>query len=111
MKIPLVVDLFRRAEEGHVDLDAPVVVTEQQINDAGGFGNVTHLRPGDRITLREAARLVLTLSDNTAAAVLMDRMGTIRPHAGPSQFEPGLGRVIGRVDLDIARRDQVQRAA
>ena len=93
MKIPLVVDLFRRAEEGHVDLDAPVVVTEQQINDAGGFGNVTHLRPGDRITLREAARLVLTLSDNTAAAVLMDRMGTIVQE----------GSVLNMLDLPITK--------
>lgn len=70
MKIPIVMDLYKAAELGGVDLDKQVTVTAEAVSNDGVYGNTNQLKPGDKITLREAAKSALTESDNTAAYVV-----------------------------------------
>jgi beta-lactamase class A len=70
MKIPIVMDLYKAAELGKVDLDKQVTVTEEAVSSDGVYGNTNRLKPGDTITLRQAAKIALTESDNTAAYVV-----------------------------------------
>ncbi len=67
MKIPIVMDLYKAAEMGKVDLDKQVTVPQEAVSNDGVYGNTEQLKPGDQITLREAAKIALTESDNTAA--------------------------------------------
>lgn len=81
MKIPLVMDLYRASEDGKINLDQKVTITKEYISDDPEFGNTDNLKAGDKITLRELAKLALTKSDNTAALAIHD--------ATKSSFESG----------------------
>jgi len=76
MKTPIVMDLYKLAELGMINLDQPVTVTQDEISTDPEFGNTTGLKPGDKITLRHAAEITLHNSDNTAFAVIGN---SIRP--------------------------------
>lgn len=67
MKIPIVMDLYKAAEMGKINLDQEVTVVQPQTGDDPDYGNTAKLVPGQKINLREAAKIALTESDNTAA--------------------------------------------
>lgn len=69
MKIPIVMDLYKAAELGKVDLDKTVTIPQEAVSNDGVYGNTQGLKPGDQITLRQAAKQALINSDNTAAYV------------------------------------------
>lgn len=76
MKIPLVMDLYKAAELGRVDLNQQVEVKQNQLDR--GYGELWKRGAGTKLTLREAAAMTLTYSDNTAAHVIQDNMvGTL----------------------------------
>ena len=70
IKVPLVMNLFKAAELGKVNLDSKVTITDQQLD--GAYGDLWKKGAGTEITLREAAKLALTESDNTAAHIVFD---------------------------------------
>jgi beta-lactamase class A len=76
MKTPIAMDLYKMAEQGKLNLDEKVTVKQSQISTDPEFGNTTGLHAGDQITLRHAVEIMLHNSDNTAFAVIGDR---IRP--------------------------------
>ncbi len=72
-KLPIAIELMRRADLGQFDLgerfdtaDAPRV---------GGAGVLDFLDPATRLTLGELCTLMLIVSDNTAANVILDLVG------------------------------------
>jgi beta-lactamase class A len=68
MKIPIVMDLYKAAEQKKVSLDKVVTIPTDVINsDDKQYGNIKNYKPGDKITLRQAADTALSESDNTAA--------------------------------------------
>jgi beta-lactamase class A len=74
IKLFILHELFRQAEAGQLRLDEEVVMEKRDI--VPGSGVIKDLTPGLRLTLRDAATLMVTVSDNTATNLLIDRLGT-----------------------------------
>lgn len=70
IKVPLVMNLYKASELQRVSLDKSVTITQQQLDDS--YGDLWKKGAGTSITLREAAKLALTQSDNTATHVIFD---------------------------------------
>ncbi len=63
-KIPLLVFLYALAEQGRIDLDARVSLSESDV--VPGSGVLKELAPGLRPTVRDLAKLMIVVSDNLA---------------------------------------------
>lgn len=74
IKLPLVMALYADAAEGRLSLDERVPVGTR----AGGSGVLGWLPSVERLSLRELAALTVSVSDNTAANALIDRLGVER---------------------------------
>ena len=72
IKVPILVTLFTLAEQGMIGLDDPLTVL--RIDKVGGAGQLQFLHDGAQITVRDAAWLMTTISDNTATNLLLDRI-------------------------------------
>ena len=71
IKIPVLIELFRKARAERVDLDG--VVTVYEGDKARGSGVLKELGDGTvSITLRDIATLMIIVSDNTAMNLLID---------------------------------------
>lgn len=68
IKLPLVMNLYRAAELGRVDLNKTVIIAEDDLDD--GFGTLWQRGAGTKITLKHAAELALKDSDNTAMRII-----------------------------------------
>lgn len=68
-KVPIAMDAYRMAELGELDLDQPVELIEDDLDDE--YGTLYQEGVGYEITPREAARLMLVESDNTAFRLLI----------------------------------------
>jgi beta-lactamase class A len=72
IKVPILVTLFALVEQGMIGLDDPLTVL--RIDKVGGAGQLQFLHDGAQITVRDAAWLMTTISDNTATNLLLDRI-------------------------------------
>jgi beta-lactamase class A len=78
IKVPLTMNLYKAAELGKVDLDTPVTITSSELDN--GYGNLWQKGAGTQITLRQAAKLALSQSDDTAAHAIFDNtQGLLTP--------------------------------
>lgn len=73
MKLPLLLEVYRRFQEGLEDPETPVTLRPEDV--VGGAGILLELHPGLSLTLRDLARLMIVVSDNTASNMLLDRVG------------------------------------
>ncbi len=73
IKLPILGELFRQALDGVVSLDSEVVLRQPDIVD--GAGVLLEMHPGISLTLRDLARLMIVVSDNTASNMLIDLLG------------------------------------
>jgi beta-lactamase class A len=85
MKVPVMIELFRQARNGILSLDEPLTIRNEfhSIVD----GSPYHLSEGDdsdtevyaavgkTLTLRQLCELMITVSSNFAANLLIDRLG------------------------------------
>jgi beta-lactamase class A len=96
IKVFVLRELHRQAEAGLVDLDRDQVELRQS-DIAAGSGVIKDLTPGLRLSLRDAATLMVTVSDNTATNLLVERLGTRAINQGArSAGYPG-SRCSGRI--------------
>lgn len=74
IKVPVLLEFYRQAEEGILDpSDARALREEDKV---GGSGVLQHLTAGSTVlTLEDYARLMINLSDNTATNVVIDLVG------------------------------------
>ncbi len=72
IKVPVLVTVFDLVEKKQLSLDDPLTVL--RIDQVPGSGQLQFLHPGIAITVRDAAWLMITLSDNTATNLLLDRI-------------------------------------
>jgi len=82
MKIPIVMDLYKAVEQGKITLDKKVFVPQNTAAASGTdeqYGNQKNLKPGDQISLREAAKIALVESDNTAAFTIFEATKDLLP--------------------------------
>ncbi|MGI9076596.1 MAG: serine hydrolase [Gemmatimonadaceae bacterium] len=72
IKVPVLVTVFDLVEKGQLSLDDQLTVLK--IDLVPGSGILQFLHPGMIITVRDAAWLMTTISDNTATNLLLDRI-------------------------------------
>ncbi|HEX7963062.1 MAG TPA: serine hydrolase [Candidatus Saccharimonadales bacterium] len=89
IKVPLVMNLYKAAELGRVNLNQKVTVTSSELDDA--FGDLYKRGPGFQLTLRQAAQYALEQSDNTATHVIFDHMQGVLSYEEQS---------LARLDID-----------
>jgi beta-lactamase class A len=72
IKLAILYELFRQADEGRVALDTPSPLDRSHV--VGGTG-ILHALGTPGLTLRDHAVLMMSISDNTATNVLIERVG------------------------------------
>jgi beta-lactamase class A len=72
IKVAILVTVFDLVEKGRLALDDRLTVLK--IDQVPGSGILQHMTPGLTITVRDAAFLMSTISDNTATNLLLDRI-------------------------------------
>src|SRR5438046_10293777 len=73
IKIPVLVELFRQVDAGHLNLDKRIVL--QTEHKRFGTGVLSTLDDGSSLTLRDAAMLMIIQSDNSATDLCFDAVG------------------------------------
>lgn len=76
IKVPILVTLYDLVEKKSISLDDPIRVL--RIDKVPGSGILQHLHDGLEITVRDAAWLMGTISDNTATNLLLDKVAMRR---------------------------------
>jgi beta-lactamase class A len=76
IKVPILVTLYDLVGKGMIGLDDPITVLK--IDQVPGAGQLQHLRPPVTIRVADAARYMITISDNTATNLLLDRVALRR---------------------------------
>lgn len=104
IKITVLLELLRQAQEGKVSLDEKHTVRRSETVSGDpilfllGDGTVT-------LTLRDLAVLMVVLSDNSATNILIDRLGMENVNAGIARLGLKETRLRRRmIDLEAARR-------
>ncbi len=74
IKLPIMVEAYRQAAEGKINLDEAVTLkVEDKVPGSGIL--TTHFSPGTAISLRDAVRLMIAYSDNTATNLVLAKIG------------------------------------
>jgi beta-lactamase class A len=74
IKFPVMMEAYRQAAEGKIDLGRHVTVRKE--DKVPGSGILTqHFSDGTSFPLRDAIRLMITYSDNTATNLVLDAIG------------------------------------
>ena len=69
-KVPAVMAVYKNIEAGHLNLTDSLVLKNEHLDNL--FGGLWQKGAGERISVREAIRLAMVESDNTAINVLLD---------------------------------------
>ncbi|HEY2907044.1 MAG TPA: serine hydrolase [Vicinamibacterales bacterium] len=104
IKLAIVYELFKRVEEGSVDLNQTIVLDRAKAVAGSG---VLHELGTPTLSIRDYATLMVVLSDNTATNVLIDRLGM----DNITKRMVGLGFANTRlrrkmIDIDAAKRGE-----
>jgi len=96
IKLFVLRELHRQAEAGRLDLDRDSVVMQHK-DVTTGSGVIKDLTSGLRLSLRDAATLMITVSDNTATNLLVHLLGTRAINQGARQAGYSGTRCAGRI--------------
>ena len=102
-KLPIAIELMRRVDMGQFDLRERIDTSDAA--RVGGAGVLDILDPTTRLTLGELCALMLVVSDNTAANIILDLVGM-------GEVNETMARLnLTRTKLARAFMDQAARAA
>lgn len=74
IKFPVMIEAYRQAAAKEIDLDSVVTLTKR--DKVPGSGVLTqHFSDGTTLKLRDAVRLMIAFSDNTATNIVLDAIG------------------------------------
>jgi beta-lactamase class A len=74
IKLPVMLELYQQAEEGKVKLtDRVTLRNDDKVPGSGVLTN--HFSDGTTFSLRDACRLMIAFSDNTATNLVLDKIG------------------------------------
>lgn len=73
IKLPVLYEVFRQAGEGRIRLGDTLVARDEDV--VPGSGILKDLTPGVGLSVRDLAVLMIVVSDNTAANLLIDLVG------------------------------------
>lgn len=68
MKLPVAMLLYKTAEDGKINLDKEITLKSEWLNS--DYGSLYKKGAGHKLTLREAAKIMLVESDNTALTAI-----------------------------------------
>src|SRR6185436_12809332 len=74
IKLPVMVEAYRQAAEGKIDLNSPVTFKEEDKTPGSGILS-TQFSPGASFTLRDSIRLMIAYSDNSATNLVLAKIG------------------------------------
>lgn len=87
IKLPVMIEAYRQADAGIVDLDRRIELRKEDMVQGSGI-LTSHFSPGTCLSLRDAIRLMIVYSDNTATNLVIDQIGL--PSTSKSMSELGL---------------------
>jgi beta-lactamase class A len=80
MKLPAAMDAYKAVEQGNAKLDQEITLQPSMLDS--GYGTLYQKGAGYKLTLREAIKIMLEQSDNTALkAVTTTTFGMVKPEA------------------------------
>ncbi len=74
IKVAVMVESYRQADAGKVDLAEMITLRDEDKVQGSGI-LTTHFSSGMQLSLRDAIRLMIAYSDNTATNLVLDRIG------------------------------------
>ncbi len=103
IKLPLLVELMRQVEDGKYGLDDSVTLEAKDV--VPGSGVLQQLTPGKvTLTLRDVITLMVTVSDNTATNMIIERAGMENVNAFMTQLGLAHTRLQRKMMDDAAWR-------
>jgi beta-lactamase class A len=102
-KVPILYEVYRQLDAGKLRRDLLVTITADDITDGAG---VLQAREGDRLTIDELLDLAVSVSDNTAARMLLRAAGGVE---AVNRTMAGLG--LGQTRLYADARPNTTSAA
>ncbi|WP_253274237.1 serine hydrolase [Myxosarcina sp. GI1] len=73
IKLPILIAFFQDVDAGKIDLQEELTITEEVVG--GGSGGMQYEPIGTKYTALETVTLMITVSDNTATNMLIERLG------------------------------------
>lgn len=73
IKLPILIALFQDVDAQKVQLEEKLTIDKNSI--AGGSGDLQAQKPGTQVSLLVAATKMMTISDNTATNLIINRLG------------------------------------
>ena len=73
IKLPILVAFFQALDRRTIRLEEQLTMTKKLIS--GGSGDMQHEQPGTKFSALETASKMMTISDNTATNMLIERLG------------------------------------
>jgi len=73
IKFPILIALFQEVDAGRVDLNETLVMRRDLVTD--GSGEMQNKPVGSKFSILETATKMMTISDNTATNMIIDRLG------------------------------------
>lgn len=73
IKYPILIALFQGIDTGRIKLNETLVMQRKHVT--GGSGDMQYRRVGTKISLLETVTKMMTISDNTATNIIIDRLG------------------------------------
>lgn len=105
IKLPVMVEAYWQAAEGKVKLDTPLTLKKE--DKVGGSGILTqHFSDGATFPLKDAVRLMIVYSDNTATNMVLDQIGLPSTNARMAKLGLKETRVNAKVFRAETRIDQ-----
>ena len=104
IKLPVMVEAYRQVAAGKVKLDQRIEVKKDDMVQGSGI-LTSHFSPGTTISLRDAIRLMIVYSDNTATNLVVDAIGLPATTAAMKELgypETQLNAKVFRRDVSIA---------
>jgi len=105
MKIPVMIEVLRRSQQGAFAIDQPILVVNDfasladgsrfKLDSADDSDSSLYRRTGERVPVNELMRLMITRSSNLATDVLMELVGAAHVTAG--------ARSLGATRLQVLR--------
>ena len=104
IKLPVMIEAYRQVAAGKVQLDQRIDLRKEDMVQGSGI-LTSHFSPGTSLSLRDAIRLMIVYSDNTATNLVVDAIGLPATTAAMKELgytETQLNAKVFRRDVSIA---------
>ncbi len=100
IKLPVLIEAYQQVEAGKLDLHAKITLKEEDKVPGSGI-LTTHFSSGLQLSLKDAIRLMIAYSDNTATNLVLDQVGMKSTNAAMEK----LGFANTKIHAKVFRRD------